>query len=175
MVGIYPELKKPAFHTQEGYDIGKIVLELLSSYGYQGPDANMYLQCFDPQYLKRIRVEFATTIPLIQLIGNEKLYDHLVTPAGLDDIATYADGIGPSLTRIVQHEEEKPIVIMNLVKEAHDRLLLVHPYTFRKDSFPPYVNSLEELLRMFYFVIGVDGVFTDFPDIAVRLLTAAGY
>lgn len=174
-VGIYPELKIPAFHTQEGYDIGKIVLNVLESYGYKGPNANVYIQCFDGNYLKRLRKDLHTELPLVQLIGKEKGYDYLVKPRGLDDIATYANGIGPDMQRLVRYRRNRLIMIIQLVKDAHDRQLVVHPYTFRRDSLPQYANSMEELLRIFYFLLGVNGVFTDFPDEAVRLLHAAGY
>ena len=174
-IGIYPELKIPAFHTQEGYDMGKIVLNILSSYGYKGSRAKVYIQCFDSQYLKRLRFELGTRLPLIQLIGKDRGYDRLVTLKGLDDVATYADGIGLPIERLVRYRRKRLIMIMEIVKDAHDRGLLVHPYTFRKDSLPSYANSLEELFRIFYFIMGVDGVFTDFPDAAVKLLRAAGY
>ncbi|PIE33592.1 glycerophosphodiester phosphodiesterase [candidate division KSB3 bacterium] len=174
-VGIYPELKLPAFHTQEGYDIGKTTLDILTSYGYASQDANVYIQCFDAQYLKRLRFELNTPLPCIQLIGDGESYDWLVTAEGLDDVAMYADGIGPSINRLVRYKRKRLIMIMEPVKEAHDHKLVVHPYTFRKDSLPPYANSLDELFRMFYFIMGVDGVFTDFPDTAVKLLRAAGY
>ncbi len=174
-VGIYPELKIPAFHTQEGYDIGKIVLKILDSYGYRDPDANVYIQCFDTQYLKRLRFELSARLPLIQLVGDDIGYDRLVKTRGLDDVATYANGIGPSINRLVRYKRKRLIMIMEFVKDAHDRGLLIHPYTFRKDSLPAYANSLEELFRIFYFIMGIDGVFTDFPDAAVKLLRAAGY
>lgn len=174
-IGIYPELKIPAFHTQEGYDIGKIVLDILSKYGYNGPNANVYIQCFDMNYLERLRFELGTQLPLVQLIGSGKEYNSLVTQRGLDEIAMYANGIGPSIDRIVRYKRGRLIMIMEFVKAAHDRKLGVHPYTFRRDSLPRYANSLEELFRMFYFIIGVDGVFTDFPDAAAKLLHAAGY
>lgn len=174
-VGIYPELKLPSFHTQEGYDMGKIVLDILAAYGYKGSNANVYVQCFDTDYLKRLRFELGTQLPLIQLIGKGKGYDPLVTLKGLNQIAKYANGIGPSIDRIVRYRRDRLIMIVELVKAAHDRSLVVHPYTFRKDSLPKYANSLEEMFRMFYFIIGVDGVFTDFPDAAVKLLHAAGY
>jgi len=174
-VGIYSELKEPAFHAQEGYDMGKIILQILSSYGYEGADANVYLQSFDSQDLKRLRIELGTELRIIQLIGARRSHNHLVTPQSLDDIATYANGIGPSIDRIVQYKKGKPLVITNLVREAHARNLVVHAYTFRKDALPEYVENLEELLRLFYFVIGVEGVFTDFPDQVVKLLSTAGY
>ncbi len=174
-VGIYPELKIPAFHTQEGYDIGKIVLNTLASYGYFNSSANVYIQCFDTHYLKRLRFELSTQLPFIQLIGADGGYNRLMTAKGFDDVATYANGIGPSTDRLIRCDQQQLTMIMEPIKEAHNRGLVVHPYTFRKDSLPSYANSLEELFRMFYFIMGVDGVFTDFPDAAVKLLRAAGY
>ncbi len=109
------------------------------------------------------------------LIGGGSSYDELVTSEGLDDIATYANGIGPSMKRIVKYEEGKPLVITDLVREAHARGLVVHPYTFRKDSLPKYVKNFDELVQLYYFDIGVDGGFTDFSDEVAKLLSAAGY
>lgn len=163
-VGIYPELKKPAFHTQEGYDLGKIVLDLLAEYGYDGPEANVYVQCFEPDYTQRLRQKLGTKLPLIQLIGAGRVYDVLVTAVGLDLIASYADGIGPALSRIVSEKSGDTGKISELVTQAHKRGLVVHPYTFRQDELPPYVQNFDELIRLFFFDIGVDGGFTDFPD-----------
>ncbi|GAK56893.1 glycerophosphodiester phosphodiesterase [Candidatus Vecturithrix granuli] len=163
-VGIYPELKQPAFHTREGYDIGKIVLDMLAEYGYEGPEANVYVQCFEPDYTQRLRQELGTKLPLVQLIGAGRVYDVLVTAAGLDLIASYANGIGPALSRIVSEKAGNARKISELVTQAHKRGLVVHPYTFRQDELPPYIQNFDELIRLFFFDIGVDGGFTDFPD-----------
>lgn len=170
-VGLYPELKKPSFHTQEGYDIGAIVLALLAEYGYQGPDANVFVQCFEPDYTQRLRQELGTTLPLIQLIGGGRAYDLLTTGSGLNMIATYANGIGPALSRIIRGSSGNALVITELVNEAHQRRLVVHPYTFRQDDLPHYVQSFEELVRLLFFDIAVDGGFTDFPDTMKNILS----
>ena len=59
-----------------------------------------------------------------------------------------------------------------MVQEAHEAGLVVHPYTFRaeKEVLPPYAVDFEDLLDIFYFKAGVDGVFTDFPDRAADFL-----
>ena len=56
-VGIYPEIKAPWFHRKEGKDIGKKVLGILKQYGYTTVNDLAYLQCFDPNELRRIRKE----------------------------------------------------------------------------------------------------------------------
>ncbi len=169
-VGIYPEIKKPVFHTQEGYDLGKIVLNMLAEYGYQGPEANVFVQCFEPDYTQRLRQELGTQLPLIQLIGPGRVSDLLTTAAGLNLIASYANGIGPALSRIVSERTGETGRISDLVVQAHARGLVVHPYTFRQDELPPYIHYFDELIRLFFFDIGVDGGFTDFPDIMNHVL-----
>ena len=64
------------------------------------------------------------------------------------------------------------IIDSGLVEQAHDAGLAVHPYTFRADPglVPEYAEDFEQLLELFYFDTGVDGLFTDFPDRAVRYL-----
>ncbi|MGL5118479.1 MAG: glycerophosphodiester phosphodiesterase family protein, partial [Plesiomonas shigelloides] len=59
-----------------------------------------------------------------------------------------------------------------MVKEAHANGLVVHPYTFRQDAgkVPPYAKNLTDMLDIFYNTADVDGVFTDFPDVAVEFL-----
>ncbi|XNM44983.1 glycerophosphodiester phosphodiesterase family protein [Escherichia coli] len=57
-IGIYPEIKAPWFHHQEGKDIAAKTLEVLKKkYGYTGKDDKVYLQCFDADELKRIKNE----------------------------------------------------------------------------------------------------------------------
>jgi glycerophosphoryl diester phosphodiesterase len=56
-VGIYPEIKAPWFHQQEGKDISTNVLEVLKQYGYTTKGDKVYLQCFDANELKRIKNE----------------------------------------------------------------------------------------------------------------------
>ena len=53
-IGIYPEIKAPWFHHQEGKDIAAKTLEVLKKYGYTGKDDKVYLQCFDADELKRV-------------------------------------------------------------------------------------------------------------------------
>ncbi len=84
-IGIYPELKSPEFHKKEKKDIAKTVLKILTKYGYNKKDANIYVQCFYPPTLKRLREELNAKMPLIALIAenswNESSinYDHLRT------------------------------------------------------------------------------------------------
>jgi len=165
-VGLYPELKQPSFHLKAGLDIEKAALEILSRYGYEGPDARVFVQCFEPDSLKRLRSTYGSTLPLIQLVSDNAQQRALHTKAGVEEIATYANGIGPSKDII----EENP----DYVKWAHDEGLKVHPYTMRKDQLPAKYATEDEELRQFYVVYDVDAVFTDFPDLAHDFLVRSG-
>ncbi len=115
--------------------------------------------------------------------GDERTYDDLVTGRGLDEVASYADGIGPEKARMVRRDDEgrlqEPTV---LVDEAHRQGLLVHAYTFRNENaflpaelrqgapaseaFAGATGDAPAEYRLF-FDLGVDGVFSDNPDTAV--------
>ena len=157
-VGIYPELKQPDWHRQQGQDISKIVLPILARYGYRTKADNFYLQCFDFDELKRLRAELGFEGKLILLL--EKKTERV----RLEEIAKVADGIGPSLDGIVAGKTDGVVRFTDLVNNAHELKLAVHPYTFRADDLPRYASSLEELFEIFILRAGVNGVFTDFPD-----------
>lgn len=176
--GLYIELKAPRFHRQEGHDIARAVLQVLADTGYSERAEQVFLQCFDDATLRYLRKDLQTPLPLIQLIADSSWgedsavdYDFLQTPAGLDQIAGYADGIGPWLMQIYRGRDTQGKAIFSpLVAEAHARGLLVHPYTFRRDQLPEGIASFEELLHLFIDEQRVDGLFTDFPDLVVDYL-----
>ena len=64
--------------------------------------------------------------------------------------------------------------VRQMVERARAAGLLVHPYTFRRDELPEGIASFEELLGLFLEDVGVDGLFTDFPDLARQFIDAAG-
>jgi glycerophosphoryl diester phosphodiesterase len=176
--GIYPEIKAPAWHRKQGQDISKIVLEVLSRFGYKTKADKIYLQCFDFEEVKRIRNELGYQGKLIQLLTDNAAgesatdYDFLRTRQGLEEVAKVADGIGPALQQVVTGKGKERLQVTDLVKNAHAAKLEVHPYTFRADDLPAYAGSLEELLGIFFLEGGVDGVFTDHTDRAVAFLRA---
>lgn len=157
-VGIYPELKRPAWHAEQGLPMEQPLLALLDRYGYTGAGAKAYIQSFEPDSLKKLRFELGTKLPLVLLLS----WEQPVTQDGLAQWATYVNGIGP----------DKRIVAANpaVVRWAQDRGLSVHAWTFRQDALPMGYATLEEELEQFLFVYGVDGVFSDFPDLAAAWL-----
>ena len=190
-IGLYPEIKAPWFHHQEGKDIATRVLEVLKKYGYTKKTDKIYLQCFDVNELKRIRNELepkmGVDLKLVQLIAYTKWneteeqqpdgkwvnysYDWMLEPGAMEKIAQYADGIGPDYHMLIADSSTNGHIIINgMVKEAHEHQLEVHPFTVRADQLPPYAKDVNELYDALYRQAGVDGLFTDFPDKAVSYL-----
>lgn len=167
-VGIYPEIKFSAWHAEQGYEFEKIVLGILQRHGYATRADAVIVQSFEPESLLRLR-ELGCDVRLVQLISGGRNHDALVTAEGLDRIAAYADGIGPSQTRIIDGEGRlRP---EKLVSAAQQRGLIVHPYTARTDALPAGIDSFEELLERLLLDAGADGIFTDHPESARRFLS----
>lgn len=194
-VGLYPEIKAPWFHKQEGKDITVKTLEILKSYGYISKNDKIFLQIFDFHELKRIKTElfphFNMDLKLIQLIaytdwretyeltsnGSWKNYDYswMFTPDGIEELSRYADGIGPDYHMVIDPNSIRDkISFSDFSKYAKAKNLLVHPYTVRADALPQYAENIDELFRILFILAGVDGLFTDFPDKAVKFLVNNG-
>lgn len=171
-VGIYPEIKAPHWHRGEGVDITALVLDSLNRRGYDKHDDPCYLQCFDAQELRRIRLELGSGLKLVQLIGEPAESDartdfrYLQTQEGLREAAEYADGVGPSLGQLYTLADiDGHPVSSGFVSAAQAAGLVVHPYTFRADALPAGFSTFVELVDWFASTLKVDGLFTDFPDL----------
>lgn len=172
--GWYIELKKPAFHTNEGYDIAKVTLDILNRHGLNRPGAPVFLQCFDLNTLRYLRKELGTPLPLIMLLGDNAWaeaatmdYDWLRTDSGLAAIEEVANGVGPWIAQLIDPAK----AYANLVARAHAQGLLVHPYTVRQDALPKPFSTLNALHEYLFVDLGVDGVFSDFPDKTHHFIT----
>jgi len=197
-VGVYPETKHPTYHRRHGLPLEGKMLATLKRYGLDSRRDPVFIQSFEQSNL--IELDRRTSIRLVQLIdandvnpdgsldytapydrpydwtvsGDPKLqartFGFLVTHKGLDEVARYAEGIGPWKPYIQPSQGATGPLLAptDVVQRAHRRGLLVHPYTFRNESFrlnPDYDgNPINEYLN--YFGLGVDGVFTDFADTA---------
>ena len=170
-VGIYPEIKSPAWHVAEGVDITILVLNVLEQFGYRRHADPVYLQCFDEAEVRRIRHELGCELKLVQLIGEDDWtteptdFAAMRTARGLEKLAKTVDGIGPWVNRLYTiGKRDGHISDSGLVGRAHDQGLVVHPYTYRSDALPDGFGSFEELVEFSVRTLAVDGVFTDFPD-----------
>jgi glycerophosphoryl diester phosphodiesterase len=173
LTGLYIELKSPNWHRREGQDLTAAVLQVLEQTGYWNRPSQVYLQCFDDQTLQQLQQQMKTPLPMIQLLADNSWgedsavdYEFLRTPEGLAYVASYAQGIGPHLQHIyLGRDESGEARLSDLVTAAHAQGLQVHPYTFRRDELPAGIESFAQLLDIFVREAGVDGLFTDFPDI----------
>lgn len=168
-IGIYPEMKSPEFHTKEKKDIAKITYDFLDKNGYNKPKANIYVQCFYPVTLIRLKDEMKAKFPMIQLIAENSWkessidYDNLQTLEGLKDMRPYVAGIGPYIKQLYTIEDGK-VKKTKLVEYAHSLGLKVHAYTHRVDELPQGFKSEKELLNFLFNEVKVDGLFSDFSD-----------
>lgn len=187
-VGVYPETKHPTYFEKLGQSFDDPLLDALGAHGWRDASAPVFIQSFETGNIKRLRAR--TSIRIIQLCAASGMpFDHLPTGIGLTyadllrgdglkRIAAYADGIGPDKTLIVPRDGQgRSTAPTDLVSRAHAAGLKVHPWTFRAENYflplelrrgdaPSAHGDLETELRQF-FALGVDGVFADFPAMAV--------
>jgi len=152
--GVYTEIKDPGWHEEHGFPLGDRVVETLHAFNYRTRHDNFFIQCFDAGELRRVRARFGDDLPLIQLLDEGAD----MSPDALAGAGEYAQGIGPAI--------EMAWPDRGLVEMAHERGLLVHPYTFRADELPAGFTDFSGLLATFIDTLKVDGLFTDFPDLA---------
>ena len=186
-IGIYPETKHPSFHLELGLALEPLLLEALRRRHLDRADAAVFIQSFESANLQYLRG--ATKLPLVQLLDDGSLqYDaagRRVTgvaipqysdrrggtpPRSLADIAAYATAIGPWKRQIVRDLQEPTLAVTTLIEQAHAAGLRVHTYTFRSEPAtlaPQYEADPVREYRQFY-ELGIDGVFSDFPDVALR-------
>ena len=171
VAGIYPELKQPKWHREQGRDLSGVVLPILARYGYAAKSDACFVQCFEWEELKRIRGELGWRGKLVMLIEGDATsedgtnYDEMCTPAGLKRIAEVVEGIGPPITRIATWNAAGAATATTLVKDAHAAGLVVHPYTIRVDDLPKNCASAEALHAVLFREVRADGAFTDFTDV----------
>jgi glycerophosphoryl diester phosphodiesterase len=213
-IGVYPETKHPTYHVDAGLPIEPRLLKILAEYGYTTKSSPVVIQSFEVANLKELRKQ--TGVRLVQLIDGDgvsaqgqvtlvppfdKPYDFAVrkdprtfpdmlTPAGLAEIKTYADGIGPWKPYLqsaaqVPGPDGKPkdlngdgkitdadrvlLPPTDVTKNAHAAGLFVHPFTFRNEKVllvSDYKGDPKAEYKRFY-TLGVDALFSDFPDTAV--------
>ncbi|MFD8732897.1 glycerophosphodiester phosphodiesterase [Streptomyces sp. NPDC059611] len=194
-VWLYVETKHPTYFRSLGLGLEEPLARLLRRFGRDRKNSPLILQSFEPGSVQRLARLVDT--PRIVLLsgpttrpwdfvesGDPRTVADLVTPAGLKWIASYAQGIGPTLDLVIPKDASGRLTRpTTLVKDAHARGLLLHLYTLRNEnSFLPAdfrrgtdPNAYGDVFgaAAAYFATGIDGVFSDQPDTA--LLAAADF
>ncbi|HTI24609.1 MAG TPA: glycerophosphodiester phosphodiesterase [Kutzneria sp.] len=187
-IGIYPETKHPTFFSSLGLGTDQKLVDALDRNGLNRAGAKVYVQSFEVGNLKSLHRQLR--VPLIQLTeatgrpydftvsGDKRTWADITSAAGLREVATYAQGIGPDKNQVIpRHATDHLAQPTSLVKDAHAAHLKVHPYTFRPENvFLPadfrssadptaYGNLFGEIET--YLRAGIDGFFTDTADIGI--------
>jgi glycerophosphoryl diester phosphodiesterase len=175
-IGVYPETKHPSYFDSIGLSMDRTLLQTLTRHGYKGPKAPVFIQSFEVVNLKRLRNK--TNLPMVQLADAEggpfndpRSYAEIISPSGLKEVATYANAIGPSKSLIIPRDANNKLTKpTSLVRDAHAAGLGLHPWTFRAEpNFLPAATDLTSEIKAF-IAAGVDGFFTDQPDIGARVV-----
>lgn len=210
---IYPETKNPLYQRQLGHPLEERLVAMLAKEGWNTSDAPVFVQSFDPASLKLMRKAGLKT-RVVQLIDgagvdyrtgaitytspdtakpfswleahDPRTFAAMTTPAGLAEIKTYADGIGPWKLYILPARgldaggtpvrtlaEAANLPPTSLIADAHRAGLFVHAFTFRDEAqnLTKTYHSDPKAEYKAYFSLGIDGVFTDFSTTARTALT----
>jgi glycerophosphoryl diester phosphodiesterase len=188
-IGIYPETKHPTYFRSIGLPLEEPLVRTLRRNGLDRKKAPVFVQSFEVSNLRALDTQLK--VPLVQLFGakttrpydfvvsgDPRTYEQLATPAGLAFVASHADGVGPSKDYIVPRDGRNcSLPPTSFVDHAHAAGLVVHPYTFRAennflpcelrigDDLAAHGNFAAEVEQ--FLTLGVDGLFTDHPDLAV--------
>ncbi|NJC65945.1 glycerophosphodiester phosphodiesterase [Planosporangium flavigriseum] len=183
-IGVYPETKHPTYFRAQGLPLEDLLVRLLRRYGLDKPGAPAFVQSFEAANLRLLHDKYGLRTRKVFLTGSgnpcgdPRSYADYLTPAGLRELSAFVAGIGPEKSQVIPRNADgslgKP---SSLVANAHTAGLVVHPYTLRAENmFLPtnmwvgadptaYGKAIDEQLA--FLRAGVDGVFTDQPDIGV--------
>ena len=199
-IGLIPEIKHPSHFQRIGLPMEERLLETLAAHAYTR-EAPVVIQSFEQANLRALRTRLGPShgnIRLLQLLGpadtqpgdalaagKSTRYADLMTPAGLRDIAGYAEIIGPWTRLLIPVAEDGELGAPTaLMADAREKGLQVWPYTFRPENqFLPEAlrqgdeprtrneaGSLAEIRA--YLALGIGGFFTDDPALGRRAVDA---
>ncbi|MGY1718404.1 MULTISPECIES: glycerophosphodiester phosphodiesterase family protein [unclassified Blastococcus] len=183
-VRVLAELKHPGYWAALGMHMGELVAEELRRLGADSAEGTVVVQAFDPAVLRDLRARLGEDGPrLVQLVGDDTAGDAMVTPAGLREISTYAQGIAPSRDRILASGAQQAVTgTPHVVTQAHAAELTVLCWTLRAENtfLPAHLrrgdapgglgDAVGDALAL--LALGVDGLISDSPEHAVRARTA---
>ena len=188
-IGIIPEIKHSTYFTSIGKPMEAEVARLLRAYRLDSAEAPAVVQSFELTNLERLRCEFrlktrlafltsATGAPAdLVAAGDPRTYADLLTRRGLRELSRTVDAIGPALDQVIARTPDGSLGEETvLVRDAHRAGLIVVPYTHRPENnfLPtdlrvgedPAAYGLAVEYARAAFDAGVDGLFSDAPDVA---------
>lgn len=191
-VGVYPETKHPTYFDSVGLSLEEPLVAALKTAGLDHRHDRVLLQSFETANLRQLhRISDNQIVQLVDCsgapydlvaAGDPRTYADLVTAASLRDISRYADGVGlcknVMIPRTADNRLGEPT---SVIRDAHRAGLVVHGWTFRREntflpveyrvgSDPAATGDLEGEIQRFLDA-GMDGFFTDNPDLGVAAVT----
>jgi glycerophosphoryl diester phosphodiesterase len=188
-IGVIPETKHPTYFRRLGLELETPLVRALDLHGLNRRGTHVWIQSFEAHNLRDLNEKYKVDVNLVFLtsatgtpFNDPRPYADYLTPAGLKELSTYADGIGPDKVQVIPRNADdtlgKPT---SLVHDAHGAGLKVIPYTFRAENqFLPadyrvgtdpnaYGRAIDEQIT--FLDAGLDGLFTDQADIGVLART----
>jgi glycerophosphoryl diester phosphodiesterase len=164
---VYPETKHPAYFRGLGLPLEDALVGRLAARGLTRKTSPVFVQSFEPASLEYLRPR--TAVRLVRLTSSPSD----VTPDQLRATARYADGVGVEKVLVVPEDGGRRVrPPTSLIADAHAAGLFVHVWTLRSEPeflSPSYGGDPAAEVRRFV-ALGVDGIFTDFPDVAVQAI-----
>lgn len=188
-IGVAPETKHPTYFQSIGLPLEKPLLRSLTQAGRNSSRGGVVIQSFETTNLRKLASQ--TRVPLVQLTsavgapydlkvaGDPRTYADLMTPAGLRGVAKYATWLSPEKNSVIPRNASGFLTTPSpVVRDAHRAGLKVVAYTFRDENQflpadfrigtdPNAKGDIQAELKTF-FEAGLDGVFADYPDSAVK-------
>jgi glycerophosphoryl diester phosphodiesterase len=168
-IGIYPETKHPTYFRTIGLPLEEHLLASLQAHGWNSRESPVFIQSFESDNLRALRHQ--TTVRLILLLDSPQ--QQPLDDTRLRDISTYADGVGLNTRLVVPAGSDRRLLPpTDIITRAHAVGLLVHVWTLRQEPnflSPSYNGDFEAEFRQ-YRDLGVDGIFTDFPDVGRKVI-----
>jgi glycerophosphoryl diester phosphodiesterase len=164
-IGVYPETKHPTYFRSIQLPLEEPLLASLEKHGWNRRDAPVFIQSFEPGNLRELRRK--TQVRLVQLVSSSAL----LQGDAIKKVSEYADGLGPEKRLIVPVKPDGSLDSpTDVIARAHAAGLVVHVWTLRveKEFLPAGYKGRPDMEFEQFRELGVDGVFTDFPDIAFK-------
>jgi glycerophosphoryl diester phosphodiesterase len=185
--GVVAEIKHSSYFASIGLPLEQRLVDGFARHGWSKAGDPVWIESFEVANLKALRR--MTKLKLVQLVddkgapadGGAESYAAMITPSGLKQVASYADGLGAAKALVIPRDGEgRSLPPTNLVEQAHAAGLKVIVWTLRSENFflsaelreggdPRAKGRAQDEVRLFAKA-GVDGIFTDHPADAVAAI-----